>query len=250
MAIAHAKQRSTFGAPLSQRQAIQWMLADAEVELRACRWLIWEGAWKADRGEDARVEASIAKLYSSEVLGPRHRRGGADPRRLRGVEGVSAGALVPRGARAPHRRGPVRGAPDGHRAVALPLDPRSPPWRRSTSSYRRFPRGGGAARRGPHLPQAGAGPVPARGARALLGRLQPRLLAPHGRARLDRHDVAEEVRRPRAHRARALRGARGDAGRGRAGERALGGRPPERPAAPALRHRGAAPALSSANLSR
>ena len=69
MAIAHAKQRSTFGAPLSTRQAIQWMLADAEVEIRACRWLIWEGAWKADRGEDARVEASIAKLYSSEVLG-------------------------------------------------------------------------------------------------------------------------------------------------------------------------------------
>jgi acyl-CoA dehydrogenase len=69
MAIEHAKQRSTFGAPLSQRQAIQWMLADAAVEIRACRWLIWEGAWKADRGEDARVEASIAKLYSSEVLG-------------------------------------------------------------------------------------------------------------------------------------------------------------------------------------
>ena len=69
MAIAHAKQRSTFGVSLSQRQAIQWMLADAEVELRAARWLIWEGAWKADRGEDARVEASIAKLYSSEVLG-------------------------------------------------------------------------------------------------------------------------------------------------------------------------------------
>jgi acyl-CoA dehydrogenase len=69
MAVAHAKQRSTFGVPLAQRQAIQWMLADAEVELRAARWLIWEGAWKADRGEDARVEASIAKLYSSEVLG-------------------------------------------------------------------------------------------------------------------------------------------------------------------------------------
>ena len=68
MAVAHARQRQTFGVPLSQRQAIQWMLADAEVELRAARWLIWEGAWKADRGEDARVEASIAKLYSSEVL--------------------------------------------------------------------------------------------------------------------------------------------------------------------------------------
>jgi len=69
LAVAHAKQRQTFGVPLSQRQAIQWMLADAEVELRATRWLIWEGAWKADRGEDARVEASIAKLHSSEVLG-------------------------------------------------------------------------------------------------------------------------------------------------------------------------------------
>ena len=69
LAIAYAKQRQTFGVPLSQRQAIQWMLADAEVELRATRWLIWDGAWKADRGEDARVEASVAKLYSSEVLG-------------------------------------------------------------------------------------------------------------------------------------------------------------------------------------
>ncbi|HEV8311655.1 MAG TPA: acyl-CoA dehydrogenase family protein, partial [Burkholderiaceae bacterium] len=59
MAVAHAKQRETFGQKLSQRQAIQWMLADAEVELRATRWLIWDGAWKADRGEDARVEASI-----------------------------------------------------------------------------------------------------------------------------------------------------------------------------------------------
>ena len=69
MAIAYAKERSTFGVKLAERQAIQWMLADAEVEIRAARWLIWEGAWKADRGEDARVEASIAKLYSSEVLG-------------------------------------------------------------------------------------------------------------------------------------------------------------------------------------
>jgi len=69
MAIDHAKQRRTFGELLSKRQAIQWMLADSEVELRAARWLTWEGAWKADRSEDFRTEASIAKLYSSEVLG-------------------------------------------------------------------------------------------------------------------------------------------------------------------------------------
>src|SRR5579864_1430228 len=40
-----------------------------EVELRAARWLIWDGAWKSDRKEDARMEGSVAKLYSSEVLG-------------------------------------------------------------------------------------------------------------------------------------------------------------------------------------
>ena len=69
MAIDYSKQRKTFGEMLSRRQAIQWMLADSEVEIRAARWLIWEGAWKSDRKEDARMEASIAKLYSSEVLG-------------------------------------------------------------------------------------------------------------------------------------------------------------------------------------
>jgi len=69
MAIDHSKQRKTFGEMLSRRQAIQWMLADSEVEIRAARWLVWDGAWKSDRKEDARMEASVAKLYSSEVLG-------------------------------------------------------------------------------------------------------------------------------------------------------------------------------------
>jgi len=68
MAIEYAKQREVFGELLSRKQAIQWMLADSEVEIRAARWLIWEGAWKVDRGDDYRQEASIAKLYSSEVL--------------------------------------------------------------------------------------------------------------------------------------------------------------------------------------
>ena len=68
-AVEYANQRSTFGAYLADRQAIQWMLADSEMEIRATRWLIWDGAWKSDRGEDARVEASVAKVASSEMLG-------------------------------------------------------------------------------------------------------------------------------------------------------------------------------------
>ncbi len=67
-AAEHVKQRETFGKLLSERQAIQWMLADSEVEVRAARWLTWEGCWKHDRGEDYRIEASICKLYSGDVL--------------------------------------------------------------------------------------------------------------------------------------------------------------------------------------
>lgn len=69
MAIGHAKERSTFGARLADRQAVQWMLADSEVEIRAGRWLTWEAAWKADRGEDARFDASVAKVYNTEMAG-------------------------------------------------------------------------------------------------------------------------------------------------------------------------------------
>ena len=69
MAVEYSKTRETFGVPLASRQAIQWMLVDSEIEIRACRWLIWEAAWKYDAGEDFRQEGSIAKLYSSEILG-------------------------------------------------------------------------------------------------------------------------------------------------------------------------------------
>jgi len=69
MAIAYAQHRSTFGQPLAQRQAIQWMLVDSDIEVRACRWLVWEAAWAFDRGEEFSHQASAAKVYSSEVLG-------------------------------------------------------------------------------------------------------------------------------------------------------------------------------------
>jgi acyl-CoA dehydrogenase len=64
-----ARQRETFGAPLSERQAVQFMLADSEIELRAARLLVYDAAWKADRGHDIKQEASICKVYGTETAG-------------------------------------------------------------------------------------------------------------------------------------------------------------------------------------
>ena len=69
LAIEWAKQRETFGTRLADRQAIQWMLVDSEIELRAARMLVYDAAWKADRGEDIKVDAAIAKVYGTETAG-------------------------------------------------------------------------------------------------------------------------------------------------------------------------------------
>jgi acyl-CoA dehydrogenase len=67
MAVAWAKERETFGALLATRQGIQFPLADSLVELNAARLLTWQAARKDDEGKDARLEAAMAKLYSSEM---------------------------------------------------------------------------------------------------------------------------------------------------------------------------------------
>ena len=69
MAVDYARDRVTFGEPLANRQAVQWMLVDSEIELRSARWLTWEAAIKCDRHEPARTEVSIAKIVATETAG-------------------------------------------------------------------------------------------------------------------------------------------------------------------------------------
>ena len=64
MSIDWAKQRVTFGKPLSERQAIQWQLVDIAVDLEALRALTYQMAARADAGEDIRTEAGMIKLTS------------------------------------------------------------------------------------------------------------------------------------------------------------------------------------------
>jgi alkylation response protein AidB-like acyl-CoA dehydrogenase len=64
---AYAQQRSAFGRPIAQFQAIQWMLADMKTEIEAARLLVQRAARLADTGRPFIKEASMAKLFASEA---------------------------------------------------------------------------------------------------------------------------------------------------------------------------------------
>ena len=66
LALEYAGIRETFGAALSSRQAIQWMLVDNEIDIQQARWATLEAASHADRGEPFRKQAAMAKLIASE----------------------------------------------------------------------------------------------------------------------------------------------------------------------------------------
>ena len=67
MLIEHARQRVTFGAKLADRQAIQWWIADAATKIHATRLMVMDAAAKQDAGQDVRTEASMVKLYATEM---------------------------------------------------------------------------------------------------------------------------------------------------------------------------------------
>lgn len=69
LALDWARDRETFGKKLVDHQAIQWMLADSEVDLRAARMLIYQAAWRAERGHDIKLDASVCKLFATEAAG-------------------------------------------------------------------------------------------------------------------------------------------------------------------------------------
>ena len=66
-ALAYAKQRQAFGHPISDFQAIQFMLADMATEIDAARLLAHRAAWKFDTGSRVTMEAAAAKLFASEM---------------------------------------------------------------------------------------------------------------------------------------------------------------------------------------
>jgi acyl-CoA dehydrogenase len=62
MAIDYAKIRHSMGHAIAEYQAIQWQIADSQVEIEATKWLTLYAAWRAQQGLDTRHASSIAKL--------------------------------------------------------------------------------------------------------------------------------------------------------------------------------------------
>jgi len=67
MMIDYAPQRVTFGQKLSQRQAVQWWVADGAAKIHAARLMAYDCAWKLDTGKDVRTEISMLKYYATEM---------------------------------------------------------------------------------------------------------------------------------------------------------------------------------------
>ena len=65
--LAYAKQRVQFGKPIGKNQAIQWMLADMATSIDAARLLVMRAAFLEDQGLPFSMEASMAKLFASEI---------------------------------------------------------------------------------------------------------------------------------------------------------------------------------------
>jgi alkylation response protein AidB-like acyl-CoA dehydrogenase len=66
-AVRYALERQAFGKPIAYHQAIQWMLADANTEIEAARWMIYRAAWLKDQGKPFGKQAAMAKLFATEM---------------------------------------------------------------------------------------------------------------------------------------------------------------------------------------
>ncbi len=66
-AVQYAKDRTQFGKPIGQHQAVAFRLADMALRVDAARLLTWRAAQMLDRGQRATAEAAMAKLNASET---------------------------------------------------------------------------------------------------------------------------------------------------------------------------------------
>ena len=66
-AIRYAKERTTFGVPIHKHQALAFMVAEMAMKIEAARLLVWQSAWKIDRGQRNTREAACAKAFAADT---------------------------------------------------------------------------------------------------------------------------------------------------------------------------------------
>ena len=67
LALEYSKQRTAFGKPINQHQAVAFKLADMATEIEAAKLMVYRAAWLKDQGMDYSAASAMAKLYASEV---------------------------------------------------------------------------------------------------------------------------------------------------------------------------------------
>jgi alkylation response protein AidB-like acyl-CoA dehydrogenase len=93
--IAYAVEREQFGAPIAQKQAVQFMIADMAAEIEALRSLVYRIAWMVDTHQPFSREAAMLKYYGSEVAA----RCIEKAVQIHGANGLLRGVAVERGYR-------------------------------------------------------------------------------------------------------------------------------------------------------
>ena len=68
MMVEQANTRQTFGAPLADRQAVQWWISDSYQEIEMVRLMVYQMAWKMDTGRDVRLDGSMVKVQGTEMI--------------------------------------------------------------------------------------------------------------------------------------------------------------------------------------
>jgi acyl-CoA dehydrogenase len=68
LSIAYSKQRERFGKPISDNQAIQWMLADSAISIYAGRQMVYHTAWCRDQKQPVTQQAAMVKVYCTEMV--------------------------------------------------------------------------------------------------------------------------------------------------------------------------------------
>lgn len=66
-AVAYAKQRSQFGQPIAQNQAVQFKIADMAMKIEAARLLTWQAAWMADNNLKQAKQSAFSKCFAGDI---------------------------------------------------------------------------------------------------------------------------------------------------------------------------------------